>query len=472
MPLIVLATAKIHILKQFTTHLQLHTDRHQLCLLLQRYTFWSNSQLHFLPYWLVIHCACYCKDTHFEAIHNCQADEDSLRTIVLATAKIHILKQFTTTTLLLFLKLSLCLLLQRYTFWSNSQRSGYFDDCWCNCACYCKDTHFEAIHNGSVSRSNAGVIVLATAKIHILKQFTTLKLSVRLGLLLCLLLQRYTFWSNSQPSGSLSGLYLIVLATAKIHILKQFTTQRFIIRFISDCACYCKDTHFEAIHNNVLSVNDLRAIVLATAKIHILKQFTTSTRVHPLHYRLCLLLQRYTFWSNSQLAFLKLHVKSIVLATAKIHILKQFTTVTTGVRIENDCACYCKDTHFEAIHNSTRLNISAFKIVLATAKIHILKQFTTKPGRVLVLGELCLLLQRYTFWSNSQPPNGRLCKLKLVFWLLVSLACCLTDFFLAFSWMRSWLLRRAYRLAAKRWPFAESINHLRFLHLCLLDAVR
>ena len=351
MPLIVLATAKIHILKQFTTHLQLHTDRHQLCLLLQRYTFWSNSQLHFLPYWLVIHCACYCKDTHFEAIHNCQADEDSLRTIVLATAKIHILKQFTTTTLLLFLKLSLCLLLQRYTFWSNSQRSGYFDDCWCNCACYCKDTHFEAIHNGSVSRSNAGVIVLATAKIHILKQFTTLKLSVRLGLLLCLLLQRYTFWSNSQPSGSLSGLYLIVLATAKIHILKQFTTM-----FWVSMICVL----------------------------------------------LCLLLQRYTFWSNSQ----PRHEYTLCII---------------------DCACYCKDTHFEAIHNSPFLNFMSKvlclllqrytfwsnsqlwrqvfvlrMIVLATAKIHILKQFTTQPVWTFPLSRLCLLLQRYTFWSNSQ----------------------------------------------------------------------
>ena len=69
----------------------------------------------------------------------------------------------------------------------------------------------------------------------------------------------------------------IVLATAKIHILKQFTTP-------------------------CLGSTRCSQIVLATAKIHILKQFTTE-----------------------ELSGLR--VVNIVLATAKIHILKQFTTV-------------------------------------------------------------------------------------------------------------------------------------------------
>ena len=61
------------------------------------------------------------------------------------------------------------------------------------------------------------------------------------------------------------------------------------------------------------------------------------------------------------------------------------------------CACYCKDTHFEAIHNPLRENHSKADIVLATAKIHILKQFTTCTGNGFVYKPLCLLLQRYTF---------------------------------------------------------------------------
>ena len=193
-----LATAKIHILKQFTTGTFLTSVDPSLCLLLQRYTFWSNSQPLYHTLVNVLHCACYCKDTHFEAIHNAGAGSPGAAGIVLATAKIHILKQFTTQAKRVLFPLQLCLLLQRYTFWSNSQRhrrnsfySGY-------CACYCKDTHFEAIHNSPRAATTATEIVLATAKRHILKQFTT------------------------QLIEEIASVY---------------------------CACYCKDTHFEAIHN-------------------------------------------------------------------------------------------------------------------------------------------------------------------------------------------------------------------------------
>ena len=272
-----------------------------LCLLLQRYTFWSNSQHTILTRTLSINCACYCKDTHFEAIHNEPhwATIDTL--IVLATAKIHILKQFTTGWSAGNLCRVLCLLLQRYTFWSNSQPHKAVSFGRGYCACYCKDTHFEAIHNGKALDFTDEVIVLATAKIHILKQFTTTIRPWLMNQSLCLLLQRYTFWSNSQQCG-VGHSYAVY------------------------CACYCKDTHFEAIHNPKKERKPVCA--------------------------LCLLLQRYTFWSNSQPA-------------------------TSRRDRESDCACYCKDTHFEAIHNKELAGDVNIGIVLATAKIHILKQFTT-----------------------------------------------------------------------------------------------
>ena len=221
----------------------------------------------------------------------------------------------------------------------------------------------------------------------------------------------------------------IVLATAKIHILKQFTTEASWIDRLNYCACHCKDTHFEAIHNGSLNSSTIDFIVLATAKIHILKQFTTTKTQHPYKHTLCLPLQRYTFWSNSQQILDKMldgsdcacHCKDthfeaihnavagsqflgvIVLATAKIHILKQFTTLFLMFRLVFYCACHCKDTHFEAIHNPILMKRTQPSIVLATAKIHILKQFTTHyPFDSRHVG-LCLPLQRYTFWSNSQP---------------------------------------------------------------------
>ena len=324
----------------------------KLCLLLQRYTFWSNSQPFQTGTPTGHYCACYCKDTHFEAIHNFIDAINNTVGIVLATAKIHILKQFTT--------------IQRIT------TMRFY------CACYCKDTHFEAIHNRYRSTSYPCDIVLATAKIHILKQFTTILSAYRSNFILCLLLQRYTFWSNSQPcSQALKALRWLCLLLQRYTFWSNSQQVEQPLALLENCACYCKDTHFEAIHNDNRKLLERTEIVLATAKIHILKQFTTTDDQVKLLLRLCLLLQRYTFWSNSQRVFLDKYCKE-------------------------DCACYCKDTHFEAIHNYHREDTSNVLIVLATAKIHILKQFTTMPWRRHHHQALCLLLQRYTFWSNSQ----------------------------------------------------------------------
>ena len=352
-----LATAKIHILKQFTTTYDPSASWHELCLLLQRYTFWSNSQLPSRGYQQRSHCACYCKDTHFEAIHNYSCSPRFTLGIVLATAKIHILKQFTTIHRWPSKAAALCLLLQRYTFWSNSQLTVLNLYLLQDCACYCKDTHFEAIHNMVFFLLVKSIIVLATAKIHILKQFTTATLGNMGCRTLCLLLQRYTFWSNSQPGRACWN--------------RQ-----------SDCACYCKDTHFEAIHNSIDVERKQDGIVLATAKIHILKQFTTVDDADLRDGRLCLLLQRYTFWSNSQL-------------------------VASALRMMLHCACYCKDTHFEAIHNPGGVDDARLHIVLATAKIHILKQFTTHDAAACVPSVIVLatakihILKQFTTQSSE-----------------------------------------------------------------------
>ena len=74
-----------------------------------------------------------------------------------------------------------------------------------SCLYYCKDTLFEAIHN---------VFQLLTA------------------------------------------LEAVVCITAKIHFLKQFTTLPLIVLLSISCLYYCKDTLFEAIHNMFLPLLD------------------------------------------------------------------------------------------------------------------------------------------------------------------------------------------------------------------------
>ena len=48
-----------------------------------------------------------------------------------------------------------------------------------------------------------------------------------------------------------------------------------------------------------------------------------------------------------------------------------------------------------------QVNIT-FKLYVLMQKIHILKQFTTKENRLRYRWLLYVLMQRYTFWSNSQ----------------------------------------------------------------------
>ena len=62
-----------------------------------------------------------------------------------------------------------------------------------SCLYYCKDTLFEAIHNMCDKAVSEKDVVCITAKIHFLKQFTTLSHDSRPDTPLFVLLQRYTF---------------------------------------------------------------------------------------------------------------------------------------------------------------------------------------------------------------------------------------------------------------------------------------
>ena len=122
-----------------------------------------------------------------------------------------------------------------------------------------------------------------------------------LKLLLLLLPQRYEFSSKSQLL--LDSLY-----------------------FLSCCCCYRKGTNFQANHNLLLYLADEGGVVVATAKVRIFKQITTTCYKGLQTLMLLLLPQRYEFSSKSQ------------------HVLKGNTSVSR-------CCCYRKGTNFQANHN-------------------------------------------------------------------------------------------------------------------------
>ena len=93
-----------------------------------------------------------------------------------------------------------------------------------SCCCYHKGTYFQANHNPVDKSGNSIIVVVATTKVRIFKQITTdVNLCVPdLGLLL--LPQRYVFSSKSQLS-----------------IVKRLLSP--------SCCCYHKGTYFQANHN-------------------------------------------------------------------------------------------------------------------------------------------------------------------------------------------------------------------------------
>ena len=71
------------------------------------------------------------------------------------------------------------------------------------------------------------------------------------------------------------------------------------------------------------------------------------------------------------------------------------------------CCCYRKGTNFQANHNKSGSNNQVGEVVVATAKVQIFKQITTKRGDWSNRIRLLLLPQRYKFSSKSQLGDDR-----------------------------------------------------------------
>ena len=65
------------------------------------------------------------------------------------------------------------------------------------------------------------------------------------------------------------------------------------------------------------------------------------------------------------------------------------------VLVVNSCYCRCKDTNFKANHNEQTLRNNMLQVVIADAKILILKQITTTSPHMSLMSWLLLQMQRY-----------------------------------------------------------------------------
>ena len=151
------------------------------------------------------------------------------------------------------------LLPQRYVFSSKSQHWLWGSGKWGSCCCYHKGTYFQANHNRKCIIFSGGIVVVATTKVRIFKQITTQWYSsVQLQQLL-LLPQRYVFSSKSQRDSAFTASHI-------------------------GCCCYHKGTYFQANHNIKILSHYFALVVVATTKVRIFKQITTLSQTswpHP-----------------------------------------------------------------------------------------------------------------------------------------------------------------------------------------------
>ena len=222
--MVVVATTKVHIFKQITTFCSMFRYIPRLLLLPQRYIFSSKSQHRASGCDQARRCCCYHKGTYFQANHNRFSVCVTWRFVVVATTKVHIFKQITTIYTIAKVLVKLLLLPQRYIFSSKSQRiflSLYLPYC---CCCYHKGTYFQANHNLLGCVFTSIFVVVATTKVHIFKQITTQQKQLMQLSELLLLPQRYIFSSKSQPRRN-----------------RGYRGRC--------CCCYHKGTYFQANHN-------------------------------------------------------------------------------------------------------------------------------------------------------------------------------------------------------------------------------
>ena len=98
------------------------------------------------------------------------------------------------------------------------------------------------------------------------------------------------------------------------------------IRNVIGCCCYHKGTYFQANHNVAALSSPFSSVVVATTKVRIFKQITTSVRSCSFPSLLLLLPQRYVFSSKSQHKNVPSFNSRVVVATTKVRIFKRITT--------------------------------------------------------------------------------------------------------------------------------------------------
>ena len=139
-------------------------------------------------------------------------------------------------------------------------------------------------------------------------------------------LQRYEFFSKSQPFLVLLSAYRDVVYPTKVRIFQQITTFLRQDFFWKRCCLPYKGTNFSANHNPMIRDRGRKFDVVYPTKVRIFQQITTVSPCNSVKLVMLFTLQRYEFFSKSQ------------------HLIMR-------VMLRQRCCLPYKGTNFSANHN-------------------------------------------------------------------------------------------------------------------------
>ena len=164
--------------------------------------------------------------------------------------------------------------LQRYEFFSKSQRNNVPTVKPVGCCLPYKGTNFSANHNR------------CCCNVHVCTMLFTL--------------QRYEFFSKSQHIILTLHSAMDVVYPTKVRIFQQITTCSAVAVTPSRCCLPYKGTNFSANHNRILLLKNHSRDVVYPTKVRIFQQITTTTKRLKSVSLMLFTLQRYEFFSKSQ----------------------------------------------------------------------------------------------------------------------------------------------------------------------------
>ena len=165
------------------------------------------------------------KGTNFSANHNISYKFMQREADVVYPTKVRIFQQITTGTSGILPTNRMLFTLQRYEFFSKSQRTfvGSIPEVRC-CLPY-KGTNFSANHNYDWRTTKTYSDVVYPTKVRIFQQITTLSCVHGSTLLMLFTLQRYEFFSKSQLTKIILYFLRDVVYPTKVRIFQQITTR-------------------------------------------------------------------------------------------------------------------------------------------------------------------------------------------------------------------------------------------------------